>query len=178
MLWPEVVRGDIAAWRRLVLLYASLVLVVVRRAGLDHDDAEDCAQQTWIALFRKRHSITSPKAIPAWLIQTAHRKALTSHRNRARRAELNQQAPSPAQDRLPDEQVTALQEAAILNAAYSQLDKRCQKLLGGLFLSDTDDTYEQIARNLRVKLNSIGPIRSRCLLKLKKNLNRLGYDAD
>ncbi len=160
------------------MLYSALVLTVVRRAGLGHDDAEDCAQQTWVALFRKRHSIKNPKAVPAWLIQTAHRKALTFHRNQARRADLRANYPDPPPSRLPDEDVSALQEIALVNAAFSRLDLRCQKLLWKLFGSETEESYGEIARKMKVKVNSIGPIRSRCLLKLKKNLKVLGYEAD
>ncbi len=159
-------------------LYASLVLTVVRRAGLDHDDAEDCAQQTWIALYRKRHTIATPKAVPAWLIQTAHRKALTAHRNRARRANLHTQVPPPTPGRLPDAEITDLEQTAMLYAAFSRLDARCQELLAGLFLDEAEQSYDDIAKALKVKLNSIGPIRSRCLIQLKKNLRQLGYETD
>jgi DNA-directed RNA polymerase specialized sigma24 family protein len=99
-------------------------------------------------------------------------------RNRARRADLDQFAPSPAPTRLPDQEVVALQEAAALHVALGQLDPQCQKLLGRLFLAETEESYGSVAKGLRIKLNSVGPLRSRCLMKLRKNLHDLGIDED
>lgn len=175
-LWPEVIKGDVKAWGSIVHIHSSLVLAVARRAGLGRDDAEDCAQQTWISLYRNRSSIKNPKAVPAWLIQSAHRKALTMRRNRARRTDLDQLAPSPTPARLQDQEAVALQEAAMLHLGLSRLDSQCQKLLGGLFLAEAGGSYGSIAKGLKIKPNSIGPIRSRCLIKLRKILLDLGLD--
>lgn len=177
-IWAEVRAGDILAWRVLVQSYTSLVLAVARRAGLSHDDAEDCAQQTWIALYRHRSTIDKSQAVTVWLIRTAHRMALTMHRNRARRADLGRLIESPAPLPIPDQEVVAFQEAAHLRLAFDQLDPRCQRLLGQLFLSDTQESYGSIARDLKIRINSLGPLRSRCLEKLRRNLQKLGTEVD
>ena len=177
-IWSDVVASDMTAWRLIVHAYTPLVLTVARRAGLSFDDVEDCAQQTWIALYRHRGAVDSPRAVPAWLIRTAHRKALTMHRNRARRADLEHLIDTPPPVSMPDLEVIALEEAAHVRLAFDQLDPRCRRLLGKLFLEDAGESYDSIARNLRIKLNSVGPLRSRCLDKLRKNLFKLGVKVD
>ena len=74
-IWQGVLQGNPAAWQELVGLYSGLVNTIAIRVGLDVADAEDCAQHTWLTLYRKRDSIRDPKALPAWLIRTTHLKA-------------------------------------------------------------------------------------------------------
>ncbi|MFW9817841.1 MAG: RNA polymerase sigma factor, partial [Candidatus Thorarchaeota archaeon] len=70
-IWRRVVIGDAVAWRELVETFAGLVYGVARRVGLSVPDAEDCAQQTWLTLYRKKDTIKDPQSLPAWLIRTA-----------------------------------------------------------------------------------------------------------
>lgn len=131
-----------------------------------------------MALYSHRKTIDTPQAVPTWLIRTAHRKALTIHRNRARRAELNALVEKPLPVTIPDQEIIALQDAANIRLAFGQLDPRCRQVLGRLFLTSKDESYESIARGLKIKLNSLGPLRSRCLEQLKRNLTKLGVDTD
>jgi DNA-directed RNA polymerase specialized sigma24 family protein len=74
--------------------------------------------------------------------------------------------------------VEQLETEAIIDIAMRQLDLRCRKLLHALYLSPGERSYREIARLLKVKPNSLGPLRSRCLQKLRKILENLGYDMD
>ena len=67
-IWKSVLAGDVHAWGELVRVYAALVNTVARRVGLSGLDAEDCAQHTWMSLYRNRRVIKDPQALPAWLI--------------------------------------------------------------------------------------------------------------
>ncbi len=176
-IWSGVLAGDTRAWTELVDLYSSLVFTIARRAGLDEADAEDCAQFTWISLYRRRRSIRDPVALPAWLIRTTHRRALTLHQRRGRRNELESEQPL-SQPRLPDELVSEIEQQALLEIALSQLDPRCRRLLDALYLAPQPLSYQEIARDLRIKPNSLGPLRSRCLQRLKKILENLGWQVD
>jgi RNA polymerase sigma factor (sigma-70 family) len=49
-------------------------------------EAEDCFQETFIAALRAYPRLRSDSNMRAWVLTIAHRKALDSHRARARRA--------------------------------------------------------------------------------------------
>jgi RNA polymerase sigma factor (sigma-70 family) len=176
-IWSSVLAGDTAAWRELVDLYAGLVFTVARRVGLSPSDSEDCAQLVWITLYRRRRTIRDPIALPAWLIRSTHRRALSLKMRLLRQSEI---AESQELDsaRLPDEVVSSLEESALIQIAMNQLDPRCRKLLHELYFNTEDKSYQQIAQELKIKPNSLGPLRSRCLSRLKKILEKLGYRLD
>lgn len=177
-LWTEVLHGDHKAWQDLVRRYAALVYTVARRAGLGELDAEDCSQHTWLALYRKRRAIKDPVAIPAWLIRTTHRQAVRMARNLSRPTGTDAgQEPVDARP-LPPDDVSSLEFKATLTKALRQLDPRCRKLITEMYLSRPEKKYRDVAALIGVKLNSLGPLRKRCLVKLRDILKKMGYQTD
>ena len=67
--------GDSQSWELLVRRYNSLIIAVARSHGLAIADLEDCAQQTWLALYTGRKQIENALGIPTWLVRVARRKA-------------------------------------------------------------------------------------------------------
>ena len=167
-IWQQILVGDSASWRQLVESLAPLVFTAALRMGLDQRDAEDCAQQTWLDLYRSRYSVDRPKGLPAWLIRVATRKASKMIRRRIREGELYRDADPPANPALSDETLVNLENIARLRLALDQLDGRCRQLLHEVFLADRDKSYADIARELKIPVNSLGPTRSRCLAKLRR----------
>src|SRR5688500_17634995 len=55
-------------------------------ASLGRHDADDCFQETFISALRAYPRLKSAKNLRSWLFTIAHRKAIDSHRARARRA--------------------------------------------------------------------------------------------
>jgi RNA polymerase sigma factor (sigma-70 family) len=177
-IWNRVVESDPQAWRLLVQRFAGLVFSVASQVGLSESDAEDCAQQTWIALYRNRRSIRDPMTLPAWLIKTTRRRSVRMLQRLVRESSL---APSidPRLDQpLPDHEILALERQAVLEAALRELDPRCRKVLEALFLAPESKSYGDIARSLGLATNTLGPLRSRCLKKLQVILKKMGYDLD
>jgi RNA polymerase sigma factor (sigma-70 family) len=153
-----------------------LVLTVARRAGLAEFEAEDCAQHTWLALFRHRKAIKEVAALPAWLIQTTHREAVRISRSRARDALAGSVGPEAVEETLPDDDLLRLERLAALEAALAQLDTRCATILRLMFLSNEDVTYRDIAERVGVSPNALGPLRLRCLKRLRKILKEMGFE--
>ena len=174
-IWQRVIEGSHKDWERLITRFAPLVFSVVRRSGLDENEAEDCAQQVWIDLYKGRLTIQDPQGLPAWLIRVASRKAarivkrLTKERE-ARGQNVITQTEPPA-----DDELIRLERYAQLELALDQLDDRCRTLLRAVFYSSPECSYRDIAAELGIPLNSLGPTRSRCLKKLRKILTELGY---
>src|SRR5439155_24459597 len=115
-----------------------------------------------------------------WLITVAGRLA---HRQfqRAKRQAANQIASgkglehSRDPEALPDERAAASDEAARLRTVMADLPVRCRDLLGYLFLDPGAPTYTEIAHLLGVSVDSIGPLRGRCLEQLRDLVEQLNY---
>jgi len=177
VLWSKVVAGDATAWEELVESYAVLVYTVAIRAGLSEADAEDCAQDVWLALYRKRNSIKDPKAIPAWLIKTTRRRAAEMAR-RTKRGSDTAESQLLGEIEAADTEAITAENRTILEQALKQLDPRCRMLLENLYLQGQSISYSWLARQLGLSPNSLGPLRSRCLAKLAKILEKMGFYTD
>lgn len=172
-IWQQVLDGNSSAWRRLVDSLAPVVFTAARRAGLDRRDAEDCAQQTWLDLYRSRATVEHPERLPVWLIRVATRKAFRLARKQTREKEMHKGIDLPSQPPLPDEVLSDLESLAKLQLALDQLEPRCRDLLEAVFFDPCGQSYRDIARGLGIPLNSLGPTRSRCLAKLRNIMDSM-----
>ena len=169
-IWAGVLQGDQIAWEKLVSRFATLVYSVASKSGLAVSDAEDCAQQVWMTLYSGRKRIEKPESLPAWLVSTTRRKAARIIRRRKTAGRAKAQVESHPSELTPEESIMRLQRRAQLELAMEQLDDRCHKLMHAIFFADTDKSYQELARDLGIPVNSLGPTRLRCLKKLKKIL--------
>ncbi len=178
-IWQRILNDDAGAWRELVHRFEALVNTVARRCGLDSGDAADCAQHVWMSLYRNRRAIRDPRRLPKWLIMTARRRSIRiARQNRQRSASRSAHRPGEDMPPLPDEEVERLERQAELEMALLQLDGRCQALLRALFLAPREKSYREIASELGLPVNSIGPIRTRCLNRLRRVLDDLQIGSD
>lgn len=155
--------------------YQALIYTIAIRAGLSLDDAADCFQQTWVVLYRRRHKLKDPTRLSAWLVTTAKREALRLRKIAARSGDLSDTIDRPDPDPLPDEIVLHLERQASLEIAIGGLKPQCRRVVEAFFFAHEDRSYEQIAKSLGIAPNSLGPIRRRCLERLKKILIKNGY---
>jgi len=169
-IWEGVLEGDHHAWERLVDRYAALVYTVAVRSGLRPGDAEDCMQQVWLALYTGRTRVERPESLPAWLVSTTRRKAARILRRQKTAGRARREMSSPPPEVTPDELIVKLQRRAQLEVALERLDDRCRALMHAVFFAESDKSYREIARDLAIPVNSLGPTRARCLKKLKKIL--------
>jgi RNA polymerase sigma factor (sigma-70 family) len=174
-LWQRVLEGDSKAWATIVKRYQALVYAVATRAGLAQIDAADCFQQTWVLLYDNRKKLQDPSRLSAWLVTTAKREALRLKHHLGSDPgsdDANEQVDTAI---LPDDELLQMEKQAQLEAAISELDPRCRNLVDAFFFADEDKSYEEIAKSLGIATNSLGPIRRRCLERLKRILQENGY---
>lgn len=174
-IWRLVLKEDHRAWEALVRRYQALVYTVVTRAGLSPDDAGDAFQQTWVNLYQHRSELRDPSRLSAWLVTTAKREALGMRRRTGREVGDEALSARPDTGLLPDEELRKLELQAHLETALAELDTRCRKLTELFFFEPEERSYEEIARALGIATNSLGPIRRRCLERLKQILLKNGY---
>ncbi len=175
-IWKSILEGDKNAWGELVDKYTVLVYSVAHRNGLNSADAEDCTQQTWMALYSSRFKIKEVEKIPNWLASTAYRRSMRILRKKISIEKIEKNSIESDPPITPYEHVIYLRRYEMLQKALDEMDERCAQLLKELFFSSEDVSYKEIAKKLKISMNSLGPTRKRCLEKLKKILAK--YDIN
>ena len=164
--------GDQQAWDALVVRYAPLIWSICRRYGFGRPDAEDIMQTVWLRLVDQLNRLRDPDALPGWLVTTTRRECLQVL-DKARRTD-TLGLPLDAGD-IPDQQAAAAEDEllaaerrAALREAFTDLPPHCQDLLT-LLIQDPPVSYAEISARLGISIGSIGPIRGRCLDKLRRD---------
>ena len=170
--------GDAAAWDRLVDGFSGLVWAVARGMGLDHMDAADVSQTTWLRLAEHLDRLQDPDRVGGWLATTARREALRV-RERAQRAVPVADGLDEADQDLEDLDAGLIRDerGVALWSAFRELPEPCRCLLRVL-LADPPPSYEEVSKALDMPIGSIGPRRARCLESLRKRLEALPAAAE
>ena len=162
--------GDQRAWDGLVERYAPLVWSICRRYQLSDADADDVHQTVWLQLVSQLDKIRDPAALPGWLATTTRRECVRLLRA-ARGPHAAEYVPDAEtipdqQTGLADRELLVAERHAALREALSRLPPGCQRLIGKL-IEDPPLTYAQISAALNIPAGSIGPLRGRCLDRLR-----------
>lgn len=175
-------RGDEAAWEALVNRYRRLVYTVPLRAGLDEEAAADVFQRVFTALVERLDGISQPERLSAWLVTTARRETWRMVRRRAPvlptgslDAESDEAEELADAAILPDDQLVRLEEQHAVRTAVAGLDQRCRDLMTMLFFRASPPSYVEISAALGIAIGSIGPIRARCLERVRRHLADAGF---
>ncbi len=114
--------------------------------------------------------IRDPVALPGWLATTTRRECVRVLRA-ARGAHAAEYVPDA--ETIPDQragmaeqELLVAERHAALREALARLPPCCQRLIGKL-IEDPPLTYAQIGASLSIPAGSIGPLRGRCLDKLR-----------
>jgi RNA polymerase sigma factor (sigma-70 family) len=162
--------GEETAWTALSARFRAPMLRVARAHGLGTHEAEDVVQESLLSLFRSIDRVRDPAAIGAWLTTTARRESLrllgSARRARPTDEDLGADvaAPDEVGDPLADEA-----RHAVLERALGELPERHRRLMESLF-DEQEPSYDEISRLLGIPKGSIGPIRGRCLARLRVSL--------
>jgi RNA polymerase sigma factor (sigma-70 family) len=153
--------GDAEAWSVVVERYERLVFSVALRNGASWEDAGDVTQTTFIALLDAIDSLREDERLASWLMTVARRQAWRSRRR-------GETVPSPPdQSRTPVDAIEDWERLEWLHAGLHQLGDPCRKLLTALYLDSDSPSYADIAPRLNRAVGSIGPLRARCLARLR-----------
>jgi RNA polymerase sigma factor (sigma-70 family) len=68
-----------------------------------------------------------------------------------------------------------MQQQQLVHEALQTLDERCRQLLTMLFYRSEPPSYAEVAAALGMIEGSIGPTRARCLQKLQRELEAVGF---
>ena len=164
--------GDQWAWHSLVHRYLGLVWAVARAHQLNHYDAADVCQNTWLALTENLTSVRTPENLSAWLATTARREALRVIIARKRETPLADSQLEFFSDRalgaqdIEAQAIEADQQHGLFKA-FSALPERCQRMLR-LVANAPELSYSQLAKAVGLAPGSIGHTKGRCLAVLRR----------
>lgn len=169
-------RGDQDAWEALVRTYANLVYAVIRRCGIGGDEAADLFQEVWVAAWDGLASLRDERVLAGWLATIAARLARRALRRRIQsmtedgeRFETEAMlAPDP--EPTPDLLAIELERSQSVRAAIGSLSDRDRQIVYAFFYDPASPSYARIAERLGVSPETVGPLRTRCLRRLRTAL--------
>jgi len=165
--------GDEGAWDEIVDRYAPLVWSICARYRLSAVDIEDVGQTIWAGLVTQLGKLREPAALPGWLATTTRRECLRVLRESQRYEPFGGEPDddvlaAEADPGLVEEEILRAERHARLRAALAELPEDSQRLLT-LLVSDPPLSYAEISDRLGIRPGSIGPMRGRCLDRLRRS---------
>lgn len=155
--------GDAQAWSAIVDRYERLVYAIPIGEGLSPDQAADVAQETFASLMAHVDKIRRPESLASWLMTVARRLSW-KERHHIRRDVVDVSTIDLGSDvDLSAESVTV----QWVYDAIQGLAEPCRSLVLSLFFDPAEPSYAEIALRLGRPLGSIGPLRARCLERLR-----------
>jgi RNA polymerase sigma factor (sigma-70 family) len=172
-------RGEPEAWDELLERYGRLIWAVALRLGARQEEAEEIFQRAWVAIVESIHDLREPRLLASWVAGTTRFQTyrLFSEQGRQRRLASLEEAGSDVCDPQPtvdtEGELLRIEEVAALRDALDRLDERCRILLQLLFFHQPALDYQTISQRTGLAVGSIGPIRARCLKRLRRVFDNL-----
>lgn len=168
--------GDREAFKRLFEHFAPRIKGLMLKAGCSADEAEEIAQSTMIAVWRKAHQFDPATAgAPAWIFTIARNLRIDLFRRRARadRLEAGQDLPdAPDQAEPADILISRGQDAARITSALKQLSAEQSMVVRLSFIEERP--HPEIASVLGIPL---GTVKSRIRLAMNRLRDILDEEA-
>jgi RNA polymerase sigma-70 factor (ECF subfamily) len=158
--------GEDAAWDELVERFSRYVYAIAVQAfRLEQHDAEDVFQEVFARVYQHLDRLRSDEAIRPWIAQLTRRLCIDRLRSAHREG--------PAEDELLDpagldESLGQLDEAMTVRASLDAVGDACREILDRFFCRD--ESYRAIGEELGLPAGTIASRISRCLSKVKAEL--------
>jgi RNA polymerase sigma factor (sigma-70 family) len=173
----ESLEGNEEAWSLLIDKYKALIYSIPVKYGLPSHEAADVFQSTCMELLKRLPELREPRALPKWLMQVAHHQCyrVKHQAQRLVSRDAEPDLPEPATPAIAETLVQQTQEEQMLREAMGTLTPQCRKLVELLFFETPPRAYTEVAAELGLALGSIGFTRQKCIERLRRNLDELGF---
>jgi RNA polymerase sigma-70 factor, ECF subfamily len=176
-------RGEGDAWDTLFDKYYGVVARFIFQLSSDfsHEDAEEIAQETFLAAVRNLGSFRGKSAFQTWLLRVAANKAM-DFREKARAAKrgggaahvpihfsANGEQPSvdpPSPRPAPDESLITSESFRLIRQCLDEIGDLCREIIELRYYGDR--SYEEIARELKLNPKTVSSRLSKCLSRLQE----------
>jgi len=172
-------QGDTVAFGMLVDRYRTPVFRAALAALGSREDAEEVAQDTFVAAYRSLDGFRGDASFKTWLLSIAWRKAVTRRRSVTAFMRRFVSPPLDAEWQVPDSGPT--QEQAVMDA---DLHRHVKRLIAGLspklrdallLAASRDYTMDEIARLLGTPAGTVKWRIAAARRQLKVRLAQVGY---
>jgi RNA polymerase sigma factor (sigma-70 family) len=163
--------GDDAAWRQLVERFSRYVYAIATQGfRLAEHDAEDVFQEVFARTYQRLDRLRDDGAIKPWLAQLTRNLCLDRNRETSRT-----QPPDAEIGGAADDTVAQIDLALTVRGALDDLGQPCADLLDRFFCRD--ESYKTIGAELDLPPGTIASRISRCLVKLREELEGRNDDT-
>jgi RNA polymerase sigma-70 factor, ECF subfamily len=165
-------------WQAIVTEYGPLVWRTAQRLLANRADAADCFQETFLAALElsRREPLRN---VPGLLVRLATTRAIDRLRQRGRQERPQAEVSSGEQtsgEADPHDQAQAQELVGQLREALGQLPDQEARVFCLRYLNDM--SYRQIARELKIGINTVGVSLYRAKARLRQVLNATPRDQD
>jgi len=160
--------GDARAWGLLVERFSRYVYAIVTQAyRLQQHDADDVFQEVFARTYERLGELRSDGAIRPWIGQLTRRLAI----DRIRLSQREQPGVEVAESIEADgeRELERLELALEVREAMATLPENCQEILDRFFARG--QSYQEISESLQIPMGTIASRISRCLTKLRRQLD-------
>jgi RNA polymerase sigma factor (sigma-70 family) len=173
----ECLSGNESAWSHLIDKYKALIYSIPIKYNLPPQEAADVFQATCVELLVRLPELREPRALPKWLMQVAHHECYRVKRlsQRVVSRDSEENTPEPETPPIADTLVQQTQEEQMLREAMATLTPQCRRLVELLFFESPSRPYAEVAAELGLALGSIGFTRQKCIERLRRQLEDLGF---
>src|SRR5271168_2402178 len=172
----ECLAGNEEAWSLLIEKYKALIYSIPVKYGLPVHEAAEVFQVTCMELLAHLPNLREPRALPKWLMQVAHHQCYRWKQQQARLVSRDSEdLPVPQTPAIADTLVQQTQEEQMLREAMTALSPQCRRMMEMLFFETPARPYAGVAAELGLAPGSIGFIRQKCIQRLRRHLDDLGF---
>jgi len=151
----KALKGNKAAWLKLVKRYEKLVYNYALRMVSDPDDALDLMQDTFLAVFRNLSSFRGESAFKSWMLKIAHYRCIEFYRRKRPTVALDESPEAyneDAQD-CPEMTMMSNQQGDQLLGYMAQLPVNQRAVIEMKFFQFL--TFDDIADKLGISTNTV-----------------------
>ena len=168
-------QGDAQAFAELVKAYQGPVYRLALGMGLSPHDAEEVAQETFVAAWRGLPNFRGDSKFFTWLYQLTHHAAIDFLRREKRHGNTVELAERPeisGEENRPEEIVEQQGDREAVAAAMQELTPEYREILLLRYMQELD--YDEIAAVLAVPTGTVKSRLNRAKAQLKEILLRQG----
>jgi len=158
--------GEDQAWNELVERFSRYVYAIATQAfRLSPSDAEDVFQEVFARVYEHLDRLRNDDAVRPWIAQLTRRLCIDRLRSAGREGPVGDEELEIAE---VDESLARLDEAMTVRAGLEAVGENCREVLDRFFCRD--ESYRVIGEALDLPAGTIASRISRCLSKLKAEL--------
>ncbi|MEO5902212.1 MAG: sigma-70 family RNA polymerase sigma factor [Ilumatobacteraceae bacterium] len=159
---------DQQAWRALVDRLKGVSWKVLYGYDMSEEDRKDAFASTFFRLYEHLGTIREIEKLPGWVATTARNEAHTIFRRRKQAIPMDTLAMRDTPLVEDADELVADELRRALHGAFRRLPAQSQALMR-LLTTDPPLSYEEISSILDIPRGSIGPLRQRCLERLRQS---------